>query len=92
MPCNNVWFVWSEVKKTSKVYGKTFLTRPRRYTNDPTRATRSRFQWHIIPDGRFSLTLLGVINGLLPFGIVLVAHIRERDKGIKGYRFARKWW
>ena len=54
----------------SRVYGDTFLTRPRWWTSDAERAERSPFCWvrddtDLNRDPLYELSLLGVVNGLL---------------------------
>ena len=48
------------------------MRRPLLWTTDGERAGRSRFVWLDHGDGRYSLSLLGIVNGLLPDGWMLV--------------------
>lgn len=48
------------------------ILRPLVWTEDAERASRSRFVWLDHEDGRYSLSPLGIINGLLPSGWMLL--------------------
>lgn len=48
------------------------MTRPLLWTADAARAEQSKFVWLDHGDGRYSLSLLGIVNGLLPGGWMLV--------------------
>lgn len=47
------------------------MRRPLFWTTDAGRSRRSRFVWLDYGDGRYSLSLLGIVNGLLPDGWLL---------------------
>lgn len=49
-----------------------WLRRPLLWTTDAVRARRSRFYWTERAGGHYGLSLLGIINGLLPAGWWLV--------------------
>lgn len=48
------------------------MRKPLFWTRNPDRARRSRFVWLDYEDGRYSLSVLGIINGLLPKGWTLI--------------------
>ena len=82
-------------RKRKKIHGKTFLTKPRWYLNSTRKAQDSLWVWSARdPKSQFhTLSLLGVINGLLSkVKLVLVADTGRDDKVIHGYRLVRKWW
>lgn len=80
----------------TRLYGATFLTRPRWRTTSERRARRSPFQWGPIgtePHAAWSLSLLGVINGPLSWTrIVLVGHMDDATNEVQGYSLKRRWW
>lgn len=72
-----------------------FLRKPRWFTVDPIHAEHSHFQW--LKDDQkppqFSLSLLGVINGILPkFGYCLVAIVDKDTKEGKRLEIRKPWW
>lgn len=48
------------------------MRKPLFWTTDSERARRSRFVWLDWEDGRYSLSALGIVNGLLPSGWMLI--------------------
>lgn len=50
-----------------------FLTDVRRQTTDRARVEQSRFMWRNV-SGHYFLSVLGIINGLLPRGVALVVY------------------
>lgn len=78
-------------------HGQTFLTRPRWFTRDRARAAASPFQWAPNPRyaRRHTLSLLGVINGILPRlpgALVLVCVMDADTRRILTYKLRRRWW
>lgn len=66
----------------------TWLRKPRWFTTNGEKAENSLFQWRFYKqDQRYSLSILGIINGVLPvFGICLVV---VDDKYLE---FRKPWW
>lgn len=81
------------MKKKLPKHGHTILTRPRWFTEDTERADNSFFVWGWYKDKVYSLSLLGIINGLLnKFGIVMYCDIDMTTKGILKWHIKKKWW
>lgn len=74
----------------------TFLTKIRYRTRNKDRVEKCIWQFGKDKEtGEYTLSLLGVINGLLPllpFSPVLVVSFDEETKKIKKWWIAKKWW
>ena len=80
--------------KHRKYYGRTWLTKPRWFTDNRSKAEKSLFVWgHNSDYNCYTLSLLGVVNGLLnKLGLVLVVETNTVTREIKRYYIRKKWW
>ncbi len=70
-----------------------FLRANRWLTRDEEYARKSLWQYGPVEDGVFATSILGVINGILPFfGICLTIHIDDCTKKPLYFSVKRKWW
>lgn len=78
-----------KMERTKKRYGQTFLTKPRWFTDEYFKANNSMFVWGT-HGGSYSLSLLGVLNGLLGLvNLVLVAHIDKDSRLITNWELRK---
>ncbi|MER2007442.1 MAG: hypothetical protein ABS939_08310 [Psychrobacillus sp.] len=76
-----------------KKYKETFLTKTRFVTTDTEKADNSMFHYSEIEEGKYELSLLGIINGFLSkIGFILVVEIDVDTREIQRHYVTRKWW
>ena len=79
------------MSKSPKTYGKTFLTKPRKSTRDYFVTVESRYVWGHRGKGVYTLSYLGVINGLLKWvGLALAAEVVGKGDTIVGHKLIRR--
>lgn len=80
-------------KLIRKRHGNTFLTRPRWVEKDVLKAEKSPFTWgYNKVRGCYTLSLLGVLNGLLKWiRLVVYCDVNRTTKEITKWHMVRKF-
>ena len=74
-------------------HGETFLTKPRWFTKDKSKAENSLFVWGASSNRTYTLSPLGVINGLLGWvRLITVLEVDTVTKDIVHWKIVKKWW
>lgn len=79
------------VARKLRRHGETFLTKPRWFTKDESKAEDSLFVWGKSSNRTYTLSLLGVVNGLLaPINLLLAAYLDLSTKEISYWRLKKR--